>query len=165
MGAEFGAQRRFVLGHAFAVQRLVVQPIGMLVLGAANVADVDCGKTLAQLARLAVQFAQVGVFDLILAVHLLHHQLAVALDQKPVVWSEEQCVFQRANETDVFCLVIGHLAEATRFLDLRSVRQINHIGKRGRPGIAAGAAVGVDGEQGGVFHDLPREGMGRRQAL
>ena len=95
----------------------------------------------AQFDGLQIKRTQALVFDAILAVHLLDHQLAVAMDDQ-LAAAQLQGMLQCLDETGILGDVVGGLAEVTFLFDIGFAVAFDNISVRGGARIAARPAIG-----------------------
>src|SRR5260221_8952174 len=95
----------------------------------------------AQCHGLLIERTQSFVLDLVLAVQLLDHQLAVTIDDE-LFAAYFLGIFECFDEAGVFGDVVGGLAEIALAFDIGLAGAFDNISVGGGPGIAARAAVG-----------------------
>ena len=132
--------------EALGVERLVDERVGLGVVLALDVADRPLGEVAERLLRgLAVKRLEARVLDLVLAADLLDDQLRVA-DQLELGGAELGGALDPQQQRPVLGDVVGRPADRLADLvDDLAVLVADHGGDRGGAGVAAGAAVDVDG--------------------
>src|SRR5689334_17041867 len=91
---------------ASGIEHPVHQPVGLGVLLAANMADRPALEAAQRLLHLRIQLAHPGVFDFVLALHLLDDELRVA-DQLQLARSERAGTLDPEQQRPVLGDVVG----------------------------------------------------------
>ncbi len=149
--------------HA-AVHGFVGQAVGVFVLVAQSVADLEAFEFGDAVSRFLPEGSEVGGVDLVLALDLLDHQLGVADDAEAGVVVVEG-VLEAGEEAGVLGVVVG--ADAEELAELGedvAVGVLNEGSEAGGAGVAAGSSVAVGADPvfgifGGIF-DLGSGGCG-----
>src|SRR3954454_11741441 len=131
---------------ARGVERLVDERVGRRVLRARHAADAPADEAAEGLLGRRMQGLHVGVLDLVLAVDLLGDELGV-VDDLDLVGAQRAGPREPEQQAAVLGHVVRHDAEQlVGLVEHLAVGRRDHGGRRGRPGVAAGAAVDVDDE-------------------
>src|SRR5262249_38152739 len=142
-GGLLGSLHRGRLFRLLTIECQVAQFVGSLILLPAHVNERHRLEIAHQTLRFLREELQVVVLDAVLAVHLLHEQLAVAVDAQ-ARQAEGLGLLERLDEGGVLGDVVGLLAEGAVLLDRRPAGGVDDDGVRGLARIAAGGAVDVD---------------------
>ena len=133
--------RRAVASALDQVQRAVDQLVRDLVLFARDVADLELAERRDAADRLRVERDQVRMFDLVLAPHLLDHQLGIG-EELDVVGFARQGDGQRLEEAGVLGDVVGRPPDrAGESFDSATVWIQDDHAPGGGTGISSRAAV------------------------
>lgn len=123
-----------------SVYASVCQLVGFVVLVSAHVSDLEQVKGVALHLRGLIQGQQRVAFDLVVPVHLAHHEFAVRKNGH-AIGAQLRGEFEALDQGAIFCRVVGGLPDVLAVLGHEFAISFNANPNARVPGIALGCPV------------------------